>query len=198
MWISLSYLNKTNKIYIQEKTEAVAELIAVGITSALITDDIMTVNNIVDRSVAQIRDIYLIEVLDEKNRPIVSHHNDIPIDIKTNFFSSKEIPITISNTTFGKVKVIYDGITIQELIRRVGIELGTVALLGIISSAMFAYFASAWISRYLNEMTESISSLRNGESHEPLKWESQTELGKLAYSFNELVADLKQQRDRSV
>lgn len=198
MWISLSYLNKTNKSYIEEKTAAVAELIAVGISSALITDDIMTISSIVNKSVQQIRDIYSIEIFDSHNKNIVSHYNDIPTGINNEYFVIKEIPIVVSKTMFGKVRVTYDGMTLKELFYQIGIELTAAAILSIITSMLFAYITASWISKYINKMIESIIQLKNGISNEPLEWNSQTEIGKLAHSFNELVEDLKKQRNRNV
>jgi HD-GYP domain-containing protein (c-di-GMP phosphodiesterase class II) len=80
----------------------------------------------------------------------------------------------------------------KEVTDRILIAFGFIVVLGIFTSSLLASF----LIRPIKQLSEGVDELKNGISKKPLKIYSQDELGNLTRNFNEMSAQIADQRGK--
>ncbi len=98
----------------------------------------------------------------------------------------------IENKPIAITSVVYENSAIEgKDIFKFLVELGQSYILLFLLAALLAYLLSTYITKSLQEVEEKMRSVQLGTSNEPLKWNSDDEIGALVKEYNIMLKELE-------
>lgn len=99
-------------------------------------------------------------------------------------------PIAITSVVYENTEI--EGKDVYAFLQ----ELGQSYVLLFLMAAFVAYLLSTYITHSLQEVSKRMKSIHLGKNNEPLKWDSNDEIGALVEQYNKMVAELEKSATR--
>ncbi len=196
LWISLSYLYETNEQQISDRAYATADLIASASVDAVLSQDLATLQRIVDQASGN-HLVERIEVFDGRGVLLAADAattNDEVVDDALYVFQA-EADIVFYGQRYGQVVVEVGTGGIIEMLEHVTVELLVVAGLSVVFVVFLSYVLGSWLMEGVGRLQIALQKFSGGEViNLP---EGKDELGQLAASFNAMVANLTMETNRA-
>jgi diguanylate cyclase (GGDEF)-like protein len=196
LWISLTYLYETNEEQIRNRAHATADLIASASADAVLSQDLATLQRIVDQASTN-NLVERIEVFDRDGVLLAAdqattHDEALNASLYT---LESEADIGFYGQRYGHVVVVVSTGGIIAMLEHVAKELLLVAALSLLIVAVLSYVLGSWLMQGLGRLQGALQKFAHGEVvNLP---EGKDELGKLAASFNSMVFSLTTETARA-
>lgn len=197
------------------KGEALAKNIAANSTEALLTGDDLSLGVYVDK-MSQDESVVYAMILDDRGR-VISHsdlniqkgflledmgslkaiNSDKPL-IQDNLYSEQyghyidvTMPMMRGSTRIGMVRIGFSRAEVERASKRLQDTIFIIACAGVFLGIMTTWFLVSRITKPLLHLTRGVEIVGGGNLDFQIKLSSQDEIGRLAYSFNQMTAKLK-------
>lgn len=202
-----------------KRGESVGKSIAASAGYSLLSGDLLGLDNLVYKAKSSNSDMPYVAIVDPTMKAIV--HSDTPMIGETMLINQGRLfrravdgtiirelpnrsgtifeislPIDFMKKPLGNVILGMNRSVLIEAQRKVTdrilIVFGIIVVLGIFASSMLASF----LIKPIKELSAGVDELKNGTAEKPLRIHSQDELGNLTRNFNEMSAQIAEQRGK--
>jgi len=132
--------------------------------------------------------LYLV-VLDESGQQIAAANADHAIDAQA--MREFDIPITLIQRSYGRLKVGIDLRFLEEARREILFQNILLALLGILASSVTLGGIALWLTRRLGHLAAASNDLAEGHSFRPLEASSNDDIGQVINAFNGMAQTIE-------